>query len=72
MLNIIEAVFDGAVFHPQQAVELEPNTRVEITVKVTDESSQKFRVKSFNLGVRPNLNYDKINELIEIGEATEE
>jgi len=33
MAETIEALFDGRVFRPVQPVELEPNTRVQITVR---------------------------------------
>lgn len=67
MLNPIEAVFDGTVFRPESEVELKPNTRVEITVKVKteNESLHKFRVRSKHLGFRNDLNYDKTGELLE-------
>ena len=34
MTKTLEAVFDGAVFRPDEKVELEPNTRVEIIITV--------------------------------------
>ncbi|HMS39851.1 MAG TPA: DUF104 domain-containing protein [Pyrinomonadaceae bacterium] len=34
MSQILEATFDGQVFRPVQAVELEPDTQVEIVVTV--------------------------------------
>lgn len=67
MLNTIEAVFDGIVFRPESEVGLQPNTRVEITITVKNVSEypNKFRVKSKHLGFREDLNYDKINNLLE-------
>ncbi len=67
MLKPIEAVFDGTVFRPESAVELKPNTRVEITVtvKTENENLNKFRVRSKHLGFRNDLNYDKTSELLE-------
>lgn len=67
MLNPIEAVFDGTVFRPESEVELKPNTRVEITVtiKSVGGNPNKFHVKSKRLGFREDLNYDKINSLLE-------
>lgn len=58
MLNTIEAVFDGIVFHPESEVELQPNTRVEITITVKNvsENTNKFRVKSKHLGFIEDLN----------------
>lgn len=67
MADVIEAVFDGTVFRPEQTVELEPNTRVEITVTVKTvlENPKPFRVRSKHLGFRIDLNYDKTSELLE-------
>lgn len=67
MSNTIEAVFDGAVFRPESNVALKPNTRVEITVtvKIINETSKEFRVRSKHLGFRKDLNYDKTSELLE-------
>jgi predicted DNA-binding antitoxin AbrB/MazE fold protein len=45
MTKTLEATFDGAVFRPDEPVELQPNTRVQIivTVKPTqDEESKSF------------------------------
>ncbi len=66
MLNPIEAVFDGTVFRPESAVELKPNTRVEITVtvKTENENLNKFRVRSKHPGFRNDLNYEKTSELL--------
>lgn len=74
MSEIIEAVFDGKVFRPESDVELQPNTRVEITVTVKTalENPRRFRVRSKHLGFRQNLNYDKTNELIETIEGAGE
>ncbi len=33
MLNSIEALFEGKVFHPDQPISLEANTRVRITIE---------------------------------------
>ena len=73
MSNTIEAIFDGAVFRPENKVKLKPNTRVEITVTVKDseESREIFRVKSRHLGFRKDLNYDKTSELLEQIEGAE-
>lgn len=73
MSNVIEAVFDGSVFRPEQTVELKPNTRVEITVTVKNvqENPKKFRVRSKRLGYRKDLNYDNIGELLEEIEGVE-
>lgn len=73
MSNVIEAVFDGTVFRPEQDVELKPNTRVEITVTVKNvqENPKEFRVRSKRLGFRKDLNYDNIGELLEEIEGVE-
>jgi predicted DNA-binding antitoxin AbrB/MazE fold protein len=45
MSQILEATFDGTVFHPTETVELQPNTRVQlvVTVKsVTEEQPTSF------------------------------
>ena len=67
MSDKIEAVFDGTVFRPEQAIELKPNTRVEITVTVKNaqENPKEFRIRSKHLGFRKDLNYDNIGELLE-------
>lgn len=41
MPKIVEAVFDGEVLRPVEPVELKPNTRVRITLEVTDEAFSK-------------------------------
>ncbi|HEY0461583.1 MAG TPA: antitoxin family protein [Pyrinomonadaceae bacterium] len=71
MSEVIEAVFDGKVFRPEQAVQLEPNTRVEITVTVKTvlEKPKPFRVRSRHSGFSRDLNYDQTSELIEIIEG---
>lgn len=71
MSEVIEAVFDGTVFRPNQTVGLEPNTRVEITVtvKTVSDNPKQFRVRSRHLGIRQELNYDKTSELLEIIEG---
>ena len=45
MTKTLEATFDGAVFRPDGPVELQPDTRVEITVTVKSPPEQK--AKSF-------------------------
>ena len=54
MSQTLDAVFDGSVFRPDQPIELEPNTRVRITIESTpasEEHSESFlRVaRSLNL-----------------------
>ncbi len=41
MNKTIEAVFDGTVFRPDEQVKLEPNTRVQIVVKIKPASENK-------------------------------
>ena len=67
MPDVIEAVFDGAVFRPENDVDLKPNTRVEITVTVKNslEKPKAFRVKSKRMGFRKDLDYDNIGEMLE-------
>ena len=67
ILKPIKAVFDGTVFRPESEVELKPNTRVEIMVRVKtdDENLNEFRVRSKHTGFRNGLNYDKTSVLIE-------
>ena len=36
MTKTLEAVFDGEVLRPDEPLELEPNTRVKITIETTD------------------------------------
>lgn len=33
MVKTIEAIFDGEVFRPEEPLELEPNTRVKLTIE---------------------------------------
>ena len=45
MSQTLDAVFDGSVFRPDQPIELEPNTRVRITIEPTrasEEHSESF------------------------------
>lgn len=53
MTQTIEAIFDGNVFRPDKPVELEPNTRVRITVESGSET--KHAPESF-LQVARSLN----------------
>ena len=41
MSEIIDAVFDGEVFHPDKPVKLKPNTRVKIVVELPPSSTKK-------------------------------
>jgi hypothetical protein len=41
MTKTLEAVFDGKVFHPNEVIELAPNTRVRLTVETADEAGKK-------------------------------
>lgn len=55
MSQTLNATFDGNVFRPDQPIELEPNTRVRITIEPTptsEEGSESF------LRVARSLNID--------------
>ena len=41
MSQTLEAIFDGAVFRPEQPIELEPNTRVRITIEPSKTSEKE-------------------------------
>lgn len=40
MTKTIEAVFDGKVFRPKDALTLEPNTRVRITIEPVEPTTK--------------------------------
>ncbi len=40
MSQTLDATFDGHVFRPEQLIELEPNTRVRITIERTSTSEK--------------------------------
>jgi predicted DNA-binding antitoxin AbrB/MazE fold protein len=40
MALIIEAIYDGKVFHPSEPVTLRPNTRVKLVLETDDEAKQ--------------------------------
>jgi predicted DNA-binding antitoxin AbrB/MazE fold protein len=40
MIKTIEAVFDGKVFRPKDALTLEPNTRVRITIEPVEPTTK--------------------------------
>lgn len=41
MSQTLDATFDGSVFRPDQPIELEPNTRVRITIETTPVSEHQ-------------------------------
>jgi predicted DNA-binding antitoxin AbrB/MazE fold protein len=41
MVQVLEAVFDGVVLRPDTPVELEPNTRVRITIETVEPRETK-------------------------------
>ncbi len=41
MTKTLEATFDGKVLHPDEPLELAPDTRVRITIETTDESEKQ-------------------------------
>ena len=45
MSRIIEAVFDGEVLRPEEPLELQPNTRVRITIE--ESATVKSKPNSF-------------------------
>jgi predicted DNA-binding antitoxin AbrB/MazE fold protein len=45
MSQTLEAIFDGEVLRPDQPINLEPNTRVRVTIEPADTSNKK--AKSF-------------------------
>lgn len=55
MTQTLDATFDGSVFRPDQPIELEPNTRVRITIEPAVSSGQES--ESF-LRVAQSLNLD--------------
>ena len=55
MSQTLNATFDGAVFKPDQPIELEPNTRVRITVESVSPAEK--RSDSF-LNVARSLNLE--------------
>ena len=40
MIKTIEAVFDGKVLRPKDALTLEPNTRVRITIEPIEQTTK--------------------------------
>ncbi len=40
MTKTLEAVFDGEVLRPEEPIELEPNTRVRITIETAERPSK--------------------------------
>ena len=45
MSQTVEAIFDGEVLRPDEPIDLEPNTRVKITIEPAKEA--KSKTKSF-------------------------
>lgn len=45
MSKTLEAVFDGEVLRPDEPLDLEPNTRVRLTIETADE--RRGEAKSF-------------------------
>lgn len=41
MSQTLDAIFDGSVFRPNEPIELEPNTRVRITIEPTPTSESE-------------------------------
>jgi len=43
MSQTLEATFDGEVLRPDEPIELEPNTRVRITIEPTSEAADESK-----------------------------
>jgi len=43
MSQTLEAIFDGEVLRPDEPIELEPNTRVRITIEPTSEAADESK-----------------------------
>jgi len=74
MSQILEAVFDGSVFRPDEPIALEPNTRVRITVEPATASERKsesfLRVaRSLNLEGPPDWS-SRLDEYLYAGNGT--
>jgi predicted DNA-binding antitoxin AbrB/MazE fold protein len=41
MSQTVEAIFDGEVLRPDEPIDLEPNTRVRVTIEPTHSSEKK-------------------------------
>ena len=41
MTRTLNAMYDGKVFHPDEPIELKPNTRVRVTIETVNESKTK-------------------------------
>lgn len=41
MSQTLDAIFDGEVLRPDQPIDLEPNTRVRVTIELADTSGKK-------------------------------
>jgi predicted DNA-binding antitoxin AbrB/MazE fold protein len=58
MTKTLEATFDGAVFRPDEPVELQPNTRVQIVVTVKSTSEQKPKLEDIIQELRDDVEDD--------------
>ncbi len=43
MTTVLHATYDGAVLHPDEPIELEPNTRVRLIIETTEPILKKRR-----------------------------
>ncbi len=41
MTQILEAVFDGEVLRPETSINLQPNTKVRLTIEVVEQKTEK-------------------------------
>jgi predicted DNA-binding antitoxin AbrB/MazE fold protein len=74
MSQTLDAVFDGSVFRPDQPIELEPNTRVRITIEpaptLAQEPESFLRVaQSLNLDGPPDWS-SRLDEYLYSGNGT--
>jgi Protein of unknown function DUF104 len=74
MSQTLDATFDGSVFRPDGPIELEPNTRVRITIEPADTGGQKpdsfLRVaRSLNLDGPPDWS-SRLDEYLYGGNET--
>ena len=74
MSQTLDAVFDGNVFRPDHPIELEPNTRVRITIEPAADLEQKSEsllsvARSLNLEGPPDWS-SRLDEYLYAGNGT--
>ena len=75
MSKTLEAVFDGEVLRPDEPIELEPNTRVRITIEPAEEPRAKSNsflrtARSLNLQGPPDWSA-RLDDYLYGGESSE-